>query len=269
MPASQKMRAVQAALLSRAPVASGKTSPLLFLNHQRASMLQSAAFGSTFSGSAGIRHASKFHVQRQRRSNNTVPFKTLTLEDVEAQGLALKSIDDLPAEMQARLRARGATDLFPVQRAAFTMFAKEKNELIVKSRTGTGKTLSFLLPLEYLILHGEDEAGETATTTPSRSSSSRSRRNGKVRAIILEPTRELATQVQEQVEKFCSLSSCLLYGGGSSKQSQYNEVRAKRPELLVCTPGRLIDVMHSYDLDLSEVEYFVLDEGDRMLDMGF
>ena len=48
-----------------------------------------------------------------------------------------------------------------------------------------------------------------------------------------------------------------------------NEVRAKRPELLVCTPGRLIDVMHSCDLDLSEVEYFVLDEGDRMLDMGF
>ena len=48
-----------------------------------------------------------------------------------------------------------------------------------------------------------------------------------------------------------------------------NEVRAKRPEVLVCTPGRLIDVMNSYDLDLSEVEYFVLDEGDRMLDMGF
>jgi len=270
MPASQKMRAVQAALLSRAPVASGKTSPLLFFSHQRASMLQSATFGSTFSGSAGIRHASKFHVQRQRRSSNSVPFKTLTYEDVEAQGLALKNgINDLPAEMQARLRARGATDLFPVQRAAFTMFAREKNELIVKSRTGTGKTLSFLLPLEYLLLHGEDEAGETATTSTSQSSSSRSRRNGKVRAIILEPTRELATQVQEQVEKFCSLSSCLLYGGGSSKQSQYNDIRAKRPELLVCTPGRLIDVMHSYDLDLSEVEYFVLDEGDRMLDMGF
>jgi len=77
-----------------------------------------------------------------------------------------------------------------------------------------------LLPLEYLLLHGEDEAGETATTSTSQSSSSRSRRNGKVRAIILEPTRELATQVQQQVEKFCGLSSCLLYGGGSSKQSQ-------------------------------------------------
>lgn len=100
------------------------------------------------------------------------------------------------------------------------MFAKQKNELIVKSRTGTGKTLAFLLPLEYLVLHGEDEAGETETTSTSRSSGSRSKRGGKVRAIILEPTRELATQVQEQVEKFCSLSSCLLYGGGASKQSQ-------------------------------------------------
>jgi superfamily II DNA/RNA helicase len=46
-------------------------------------------------------------------------------------------------------------------------------------------------------------------------------------------------------------------------------VQRKNPELLVCTPGRLIDIMKSYDLDLSEVEYFVLDEGDRMLDMGF
>jgi superfamily II DNA/RNA helicase len=80
---------------------------------------------------------------------------------------------------------------------------QEENELIVKSRTGTGKTLAFLLPLEFLLKHKEG--------IENRGS------RGKVKAIILEPTRELATQVQTQVEKFTSLSSCLLYGGGESK----------------------------------------------------
>ena len=71
---------------------------------------------------------------------------------MEAQGLALKNgIADLPEVVQARLRTAGLAELFPVQRAVFTMFAREKNELIVKARTGTGKTLSFLLPLEYLL----------------------------------------------------------------------------------------------------------------------
>jgi ATP-dependent RNA helicase RhlE len=159
--------------------------------------------------------------------------------------------------MQARLRAAGVTELFPVQTSTYSLFVDEGNELIVKSRTGTGKTLSFLLPLEYLLKHAPPaETQENRGKMP-------------VRGIILEPTRELATQVQAQVEKFTALNSCLLYGGGESKQSQYGLVRKNHPEVLVCTPGRLIDVIESYQLDLSGVEYFVLDEGDRMLDMGF
>lgn len=90
-----------------------------------------------------------------------------------------------------------------------------------------------------------------------------------MKAIILEPTRELAIQVQDQVQKFCSLRSSLLYGGGASKHQQFSELRHKKPDVLVCTPGRLIDVISSFDLDISNVEYFILDEGDRMLDMGF
>jgi len=61
----------------------------------------------------------------------------------------------------------------------------------------------------------------------------------------------------------------LLYGGGEHKSQQYDKIERNNPEVLVCTPGRLIDVVDSYGLDLSDVEYFVLDEGDRMLDMGF
>ena len=78
------------------------------------------------------------------------------------------------------------------------MFVEQKNELVVKSKTGTGKTLSFLLPLEYLLKHDENKT----------------KRKG-IRAVILEPTRELAMQVQEQIEKFTSLKSVLLYGGAS------------------------------------------------------
>lgn len=112
-------------------------------------------------------------------------------------------LEGLPSEMQVNLRRQGVEDLFLVQKCTFSLFAKEQKELIVKSRTGTGKTLSFLLPLEYLLRHSEEH-----------------KEDGKVRAIILEPTRELATQVQEQVEKFTSLRSCLLYGGGASKNVQ-------------------------------------------------
>ena len=66
-----------------------------------------------------------------------------------------------------------------------------------------------------------------------------------------------------------SLTSCLLYGGGEGKGPQYGRVERQNPDVLVCTPGRLIDIMNSFSPDFSNVEYFVLDEGDRMLDMGF
>jgi len=111
--------------------------------------------------------------------------------------------------MKQRLKKQGVEELFPVQQASYQLFAYQKNELIVKARTGTGKTLSFLLPLEYLIRHGDEAPQEPASTGRGRF---------RIKAVILEPTRELAIQVQDQIEKFCSLRSSLLYGGGASKQ---------------------------------------------------
>jgi superfamily II DNA/RNA helicase len=82
--------------------------------------------------------------------------------------------------MRDRLVTQGVKELFPVQTSTFSLFAHHENELIVKSRTGTGKTLSFLLPLEFLLKYNKDG-------TPAASKKSQ------IRAIILEPTRELAT----------------------------------------------------------------------------
>lgn len=126
------------------------------------------------------------------------------MEDLEKAGIKEMTIDDLPEEMKNKLIKNGIDKLFPVQSSSFSLFVNEKSELVVKSKTGTGKTLSFLMPIEYLLHHGEQKQS----------------RSNKIKAIILEPTRELAIQVQSQVEKFTNLSSSLLYGGGDSKRFQ-------------------------------------------------
>jgi len=85
----------------------------------------------------------------------------------------------------------------------------------------------------------------------------------------LEPTRELAAQVQTQIEKFSSLRSVLIYGGAGRANEQIREIMRKSPQILVCTPGRLIDLCKNFHLDMKKVKYQILDEGDKMLDMGF
>lgn len=148
------------------------------------------------------RDFSQFFKMKQRPA----PMPTYTYDQIEKEGLTLENgINDLPEKMRDRLKRRGVGDLFPVQQATYRLFAYDQNELVVKSRTGTGKTLSFLLPLEYLIKHKEDSDAGARSTGPGST----------VRAVILEPTRELAIQVQDQIDKFCSLRSSLLYGGDS------------------------------------------------------
>lgn len=159
-----------------------------------------------------------FSSSRSSTSANIV--KTYTYEDIQSEGHGLQNgIKDLPVPMQKRLQREGVSELFPVQLASYHLFASEKSELIVKSRTGTGKTLSFLLPLEYLIKYADDDSSQQ-NTDDNVPSWKRRRDDFNIKAIILEPTRELAMQVQDQVRKFCSLRSSLLYGGGSSKNIQ-------------------------------------------------
>jgi ATP-dependent RNA helicase RhlE len=128
-------------------------------------------------------------------------------------------------------------------------------DLLAGAQTGTGKTAGFVLPILHRLL----------TTPPVK-------KNGKamIRTLILTPTRELAAQVEESVRtysKYLNLRSMAMFGGVSinPQKSQL----AKQVDILVATPGRLLDHVSQRTIDLSGVEIFVLDEADRMLDMGF
>ncbi len=127
-------------------------------------------------------------------------------------------------------------------------------DILAGAQTGTGKTAGFTLPLLHLL-----------SAKPAGANASRP-----IRALILTPTRELAAQVEEAVRTYGShlrLRSATVYGGTSMNQ----QIRALRQgvDILVATPGRLLDHLQQRTANLSNVEFLVLDEADRMLDMGF
>jgi ATP-dependent RNA helicase RhlE len=134
------------------------------------------------------------------------------------------------------------------------------------AQTGTGKTAGFVLPMLQRLMAtpaGRDEA-------PRGGPHGGPRGRIPIRALILTPTRELAAQVEESVRtygKYAKLSSMVMFGG-VGMQPQVDKLR-RGVDILVATPGRLLDHHGQRTLDLSHVEIFVLDEADRMLDMGF
>jgi ATP-dependent RNA helicase RhlE len=143
----------------------------------------------------------------------------------------------------------------PIQIQAIPAVLKG-GDLMAGAQTGTGKTAGFTLPMLHRLAaqpHKKDARGRIA-----------------IRALILTPTRELAAQVEESVRtygKHLPLTSMVMFGG-VGMQPQIDRLR-KGVDILVATPGRLLDHHGQRTLDLSHVEIFVLDEADRMLDMGF
>src|SRR5215467_10851902 len=149
----------------------------------------------------------------------------------------------------------GYTTPTPIQAQAIPLIMAGK-DVMGGAQTGTGKTAGFALP----ILH---KLAPTANTSPSPA-------RHPVRALILAPTRELAIQVEESIRtygKYTGLRSTVVFGGVDIKQ-QLPIVRGG-VEILVAAPGRLLDHIEQKSLYLGQVEIFVLDEADRMLDMGF
>jgi ATP-dependent RNA helicase RhlE len=154
------------------------------------------------------------------------------------------------------VNAHGYTTPTPIQTKAIPAVLAG-GDLLAGAQTGTGKTAGFVLPMLQRLSTSEAPPGVRASRKP-------------LRALILTPTRELAAQVEESVRvygKFLKLTSTVVFGGvGINPQT----AQLKRGvDILVATPGRLLDHHGQGNLDLSRIEIFVLDEADRMLDMGF
>jgi ATP-dependent RNA helicase RhlE len=159
-----------------------------------------------------------------------------------------------PAIMQA-VRELGYDTPTPIQAQAIPAVLAGQ-DLLAGAQTGTGKTAAFTLPMLHKL---------------SQSEPGKNRFGGKaIRALVLTPTRELAAQVEESVRdygKYLQLDSTVIFGG-VGMNPQISKVK-KGVDILVATPGRLLDLQGQGFLDLSTVEILVLDEADRMLDMGF
>jgi ATP-dependent RNA helicase RhlE len=164
--------------------------------------------------------------------------------------MSFDSLGLAPALLRA-LADYGYTQATPIQTAAIPP-ALAGHDLLAAAQTGTGKTAAFALPL----LQKLSTSGQTMTRRP--------------RALILTPTRELAAQVHENLRdygKHMQVSATTIFGG-VSMGPQINALR-RGVDVVIATPGRLMDHMQQRTLDLSGVETLILDEADRMLDMGF
>jgi ATP-dependent RNA helicase RhlE len=153
----------------------------------------------------------------------------------------------LMPELMRALNASNYTRPTPIQSQAIPLILEGK-DLIGTAQTGTGKTAAFVLPLLQRL----------------------SKNTGKIRALVLTPTRELAVQVELAVRRYgryLNLRSTAIYGGVPQRPQE--DALKKGVDIVVATPGRLLDLVTQGLVKLSNVEVFVLDEADRMLDMGF
>jgi len=158
----------------------------------------------------------------------------------------------LSADILRAVKEKGYSEPTPIQRQAIPVVL-EGGDLMAGAQTGTGKTAGFTLPLLERLSREKPGKGSRA-----------------VRALILTPTRELAAQVEESVVtygKYLPLKSTVIFGG--VKINPQIERLRRGIDILVATPGRLLDHLSQKTVDLSRVEVLVLDEADRMLDMGF
>ncbi|TVU44322.1 hypothetical protein EJB05_03758 [Eragrostis curvula] len=172
--------------------------------------------------------------------------------DGDKEELAIARLG-LPDELVATLEKRGITHLFPIQRAVLIP-AFEGRDLIARAKTGTGKTLAFGIPMiKQLIEEGDGQS---------------MRRGRTPRVLVLAPTRELAKQVEKEIKESAPKLGTVCVYGGVSYNLQQNAL-SRGVDVVVGTPGRIIDLINGGSLQLGEVRYLVLDEADQMLAVGF
>ena len=162
------------------------------------------------------------------------------LEDFKALGLSQQTLD--------AIHAKGFETPSPVQRLTIPVLLANQNDIIAQAQTGTGKTAAYGLPILEQVSKSE---------------------SGLPQALILVPTRELALQVTDELHSFnCNKSAITAIYGGASMDEQIRRLR-KGVDIVVGTPGRIMDHLRRGTLKLTELRWLVLDEADEMLNMGF
>ena len=159
---------------------------------------------------------------------------------------------NLSKSLEDGLEMMGFVDATPIQQQAIPIILNG-DDLIACAQTGTGKTAAFVLPILSLL--------------------SSQKQNDKVKALIIAPTRELAKQIDMQIEGFSyftNSSSYPIYGGGTGPEFEnQKQALVKGTDIIICTPGRLMAHLKFDYFDTKHIDYLILDEADRMLDMGF
>ncbi len=156
--------------------------------------------------------------------------------------------------IQKALAEEGYTTPTPIQAQAIP-FLLDRNDLLGCAQTGTGKTAAFAIPILQLLTKDAEGALKVRKS---------------IKCLVLTPTRELAIQIHESFlayGKYTNLKSAVIFGGVSQKPQ--TDTLRQGVDILIATPGRLIDLMHQNFVNIQYVKMFVLDEADRMLDMGF
>lgn len=166
----------------------------------------------------------------------------MTFKDLKIIEPILKALD-----------SEGYTHPTPIQLQSIPILLKG-NDLLGCAQTGTGKTAAFAIPIIQFLYQNRNERGSQR----------------QIKALIVTPTRELAIQIADSLtsySRFTGIKNAVIFGG--VKQMNQTVILRKGIDILVATPGRLIDLMNQGIISLSYIDYFVLDEADRMLDMGF
>ncbi|KAF3444638.1 hypothetical protein FNV43_RR14331 [Rhamnella rubrinervis] len=157
----------------------------------------------------------------------------------------------LPSEILREVHNAGFSSPTPIQAQSWPV-ALQSRDIVAIAKTGSGKTLGYLIPgfIHLKRCHNNSQSGPTV--------------------LVLSPTRELATQIQDEAVKFGKSSriSCVCLYGGAPKGPQLRDID-RGADIVVATPGRLNDILEMRRISLHQVSYLVLDEADRMLDMGF
>ena len=175
----------------------------------------------------------------------------------------------LSADLLKAVKVCGYKNLTPIQQAAIPII-RQGHDVLASAQTGTGKTAAFSLPILEVIAKANHAVDTHMLSNSDENIVKKSASGQGIRALILTPTRELANQVSEnlkQFSQFLPIKSGVVYGGG--KMASQTAMLKQGLDILVATPGRLLEHLHLHNVDLSQVKFLVLDEADRMLDMGF